>query len=396
MRTSGNRRDAALMDEIYSDPARAAKAMTYRVYVDGEPVRVTSARAFSAADAPAVGLDCSLPWPLDPTSERKEAKVELFIEGIRWTDYTGTVVKLTEDESGSFGASTAGYYQGGEDSVKFGEEKSYSAEPSAALLDMLRRLPYRRVMVPHIPLPLFVREGPDVYPLMAPVGEGIDAVEGVAGVVQKDTFLDEARVFPAPSIGGITSSEEPVRWTVGREITEFSADLKNNARFRDVGMVRQLPTGKYEELVTPRPEVRYAPGIEPPPINTTFYEELPEDSATLDARSRAASVAGALSFGGEHQVSFTTPFIDPRIEDYDMRDILRHNYATNVSTLYRVLIESQDRDYALSQASYSGTGVILERKKVSPIPSVTRRSIENSTPFPSESLMPSESLFPVG
>ena len=366
MRYPDNTRDAELFDEIYSDRKRAAKAMRYTVYVDDEPVRVLSARAFSASDAPAVALDATLPWPLHYTKERKSVRVELSIEGRPWIDYEGILQTLGEDEGGggSFGASTAGYYQGGEDSIKFNKETSYAMAPNRAIHDMLSRFPYNRIKNnSSITQPDFIRTGPDAYPLMAPVGEAIANVEEEAGVIQKDSFLNEANVFASPSIGGIVAGDDSVTWRVGEEIESFSADLANSARFFDVGVTRQeAATGDYISLVTPRPRVRYPAGVEPPPENTTWWEEISEETdATVDARSLAFSISAALSFGGEYTVSFTTPFIDPRIEDYDVRNVIRHNYETNMTTFYKVLIESQARDYTAGKATYTGMGVILER-----------------------------------
>lgn len=372
MRQPDNQRDRELFDEIFSDRDRAAEAITYTLRVDGQPVGTTALRTFTEGENPAVGLDGATPSPLPPAAERKEARVVLRVEGREWLDYQGRVLTIGEDDAGSgnVGGSTAGYWQGGDDAIRFGAFPStpYADTPGAALSDMLRRFPYHGVRVPKISVPLFVRQGADAYPPIAAVGEGIEAVCSEARVAQRDSFLDVAGVFPKPSLGGIVSGQGPrsgsaTRWRVGREVAAFSASLKNSARYRDVDVVRLLADGTYLRLLKDPVPVRYPPGVGPPPSGTTLYEELSDDTEedTANAKFLGLSVAGVLSRGGEHAVTITTPFIDPRIEDYDVREVENVNRQTSVTTLWRVLIESQERDYAGGSATYSGTGVILSR-----------------------------------
>ncbi len=358
MRQPDNRQDRDLFDEVFSDRDRAAEAVTYSLVVDGRPVPTTALRVFTETGNPAVGLDGTTPSPLDPRVERKEARVTLRVEGREWLDYRGRVISVGDEGTGTVGASTSGYWQGGEDAVRFGAFAGtpYSHTPSAALSDMLRRLPYRRIRVPDVRAPLFVRQGPDAYPPTAAVGEGIAEVEEEARLVQRDSFLDSARVFPRPSLGGMASGSQG-RWRVGREVSSFSATLKNSARWREVDVISPLPDGTYVSLLRDPVPVRYPPGVAPPPVGTTRYEEMP-DPSTGNAKDLGLSVAFLL-YPGEHDVSMTTPFIDPRIEDFDVREVERLDPETGITTLWRVLIESQERDYAGGTASYRGVGAML-------------------------------------
>jgi hypothetical protein len=303
------------------------------------------------------------------------------------------ILNENEDGSGSFGASTPGYYQGGDDAIKFGANKEYNTTPQKAMRDMLKRLPYKHIEVAPIKNPKFKRVKEDAFPLVAAVGEGIEAVEEVAGMVQKDSFVGGAYAIPIPKLGGISSHRRDPSdvdmWQVGEHVYGFSAVLKNSARFYDVGIVAQdEETGVLRELVKPRPKVRYFPGVSPPPRHCTYYEEISDD-ATLRTknqravRQRAQSLAAAFSFGGEHTCTFTTPFIDPRIEDFDVKEIRHHNYETGLTTHWRVLIEGQVRDYVNNTVQFTGTGLILRRRgKAQKKPKVPARARRGTRELP--------------
>lgn len=364
MRHPDNRRDADLFEEIFSDPHRAAQALLWTLTIDGEPQVATDLRAYSEVGNPAFALEGSTPTPLDYRLERKRANVDLLIEGRPWREYRGRVVDIGEDEdgSGTFGAATAGYYQGAEDSIKFNTRTTFADRPDAAYRKMLAKFPYRRRKVPAIAGPDFIRQGEEAYHQDNPIGEAIDALEEESATVQIDRPLDVAEVLSRPNMGGVAVQRDVRRWTVGREVSSFSAQKKAATAYYDVGVLRILG-GSRESLVNPRPRVRYPAGVEPPPVDVTYWHTISEESGerTSDARKIANTLLTVFRYG-EHDVTFTTPFIDPRVEDYDVREVVRMNHETGEETLFRVLIEAQERDYVNMEATYRGTGVIIARR----------------------------------
>lgn len=381
MRQPDNARDKRLFDAVFSDPRRAKNAVTHSLTIAGRPVRTSSLRAFTQKDAPAVALEGATPERITRLDERRRVRVDLLVEGRPWREYEGRLIKFSDSDesgagtaggSGAFGASTSGYWQGGEDAVRFNERKAYTGRPDAALMDMLARLPYRGIKVPEIPGPDFVKTGENRYPPTSAVGEGIDHVEAEARVVQRDTFLDRAGVYPRPSLGVALGAGASLarKWRVGREVSAFAAVPRNSARFRDVGVVRLLASGAYESLLgydekgRPRTiEVRYPPGVEPPPRGTTYYETISAESGerTQNGRTLGLSIAGAL-YPGEFDVTIETPYVDPRIEDFDRLEVERTDPRTGETRVYRCLIEAQERLYDVPKAVYACTGAIVGRR----------------------------------
>lgn len=366
MRAPDDPGDAAQMVDIYDDPGRAADAVSAALYLDGDRFRVTALTAASVADAPAVALEATLPTMPSLKLIRREAKVRLRIEGIVWEDYVGTVMKLGQNDDGSCAltASTPGYWQGGDDGIKFNATTAYSHRPHNAMEDMLKRFPYKRLIIPAISGPLYVRQGPLAWPPVALVGEAIDDLELKAGVVQRDNWLSEAYTRTVPSLGTIVTGS-PIHWRKGEHVSAFEHELKEGGQFYDVGVVRQnRVTGEYEQLVKPRVRVRYDPGVAPPPQDATYYEEITEgedaEQEVVDAREKAVQLAATFSFGGPRDCTFLTPFLDPRVEDYDVRDVTVVDYETQIVTRHRVMIEAQSRDYLGMGVSYTGTGAIMD------------------------------------
>jgi hypothetical protein len=412
------------MARIYEDPRTASRSLGHTLYAGGEPMVTSTLRAYSDPEAPAVVLEATLPWPADPTLVGLGARVVLRIGPlVRWVDYTGEIVSVSEqpDGTGLLVASTAGFYQGGDTAIRFNgnEPTEYSTTPQEALEDMLGRFPYTRVRVPNVRSPAFVRVGEQAYPIVADVGSAIADVEEAARLKQKDTFLNEAIVQRRPTVGSITAQEGSDIWHVGREVAEFSADPRADSRFFSVAMVQQNPiTGEYARVVPEDAKIRYQKPHMAPSRGVVFYEEMtpetdPVTGAAIagefvdDARSLQAQIAISLGLGGEHSVQAVVPYVDPRIEDLDSRDIIKVNRETGVLTRWRTTIEAQERNYTENTATYTMAAIALYSRKPgedSPdFPTFPDEAPPTSTPdepeppealYPSDTLYPSETLVP--
>lgn len=399
------------MAAIYDDPRTAGQFVHHTLYVGDEPIITSALRAYSADDAPAVVLEGTTPTPLAPTAVGRPARVVLTIGGsVRWVDYIGEVVSVTEEEdgSGTFAASTAGYYQGGDTTIKFGAKTEYNHTPQGALYDMLRRLPYNRLAIPPILKPRFVRQAEEAFPMVAEVGVGVAAVEEEARLVQKDTFLNEAIAHKLPSVGTLSSQQPTAVWHVGRDIAAWSATPEGASRYYDVAVVRQDPvTGDYQRLVRQNTRIRYDKPWMAPPEGTTFYEELStdeEDRRQEHAERTQAQIAVSMGYGGQHTGVAVTPYIDPRIEDYDGRDVVNFDREAGVTTRWRTTVRSQERNYTENTATYTTFALILSRKVRSddaPIfpqqaPAPTAPPLPSAPLTPSDVLTPSDILVPSG
>lgn len=407
MRLAPTASERSEMERIYSDPRSASRAAVgAALYVGNDPVLTSTLRAYSDAEAPAVVLEATLPSPIPPTVVGLPARVVLRIAGtIRWVDYLGEVVAVGEnpDGSGTLAAATAGYYQGGDTAIKFAgtSPTEYATTPDEALFDMLSRMPYNRIRVPQIKRPFFLRQGETAYPIVADVGSAIEELEGEARVKQKDTFLNEAIVKGRPTIGSVTAERSGTAWVVGREISEFSADPNGSSRFYSVAMVYQNPeTGEYERLVREDARIRYeAPHMAPPRDVVYFEEMVPETNPVTgsstgefeeNAANLQAQIAISLGLGGEHSISAVVPYIDPRIEDFDGRDIVKRDNETGIVTRWRATILAQERNYTQNTTTYTAVAVALFRRKPldDPLPSFP----DSGRPAPQDSEEPAGPL----
>lgn len=368
MRHPDNPREAELFDAIFADRDRAVQAVRYRLKVGGRPLVPSFVSASRDGGAPAVVLDAALPTPLPRRFKRRPVFVDLSVEGVLWHDYRGTLHLLGENEdgSGTLGAATAGFYQGGDEAAtKFGKRTEYNMSRERALSDMLRRFPYDRISVP--PLPgRFVRQGADAFQMVVPVGEGVEAVATEAGIEQFDTPLNEARVAPLTTISSIVGSGPLPRLRVGREVSGFSANSRSQAEFSDVDVVAVDPAGNYVSVLKNPIEVRYPPGVTPPPPGSTHYEEVREGEDVDEARARGAALARSFGFGGEWEGSITLPYIDPRIEDFDEYEVRRRNYETRAEEIFRCRIVAQSRDYVEGSMTLAWAGAMAWQEPVRP------------------------------
>lgn len=369
----------ALFDEVYADPQRAAMATEHTLTVADETFLAEDLRSFSRSSSQtgegkgagaARAIAGKFTSPLSARHEGRRVRVMTYVEGVPFPSYVGwCLTRENDSEAGySFGGSTSGYWQNGDDAVRFNAQTSYpSWPPSYAAWDMMRRLPYDRIAIPSVERPEFDRTGSDAFSPLAAIGEGLGAIEEMCGLTFRDNAVDWGMGYVRPTLAAPTP---PVAsWRLGEHLSSLKARRKNAARFRDVAIVRQLQSGEYVDLVKPRPEVRYAPGVAPPPVGTTYYELIPEDEVEdpaadfyFGAESRAFVLVQTLGMG-TFDMEVSTVFFDPRVEDYDIIECVEEDHATGIYYRYRMLIESSDSDHGASAATYRGTGALVEMRE---------------------------------
>lgn len=350
-------------------------ATEHTLTIADEPFLAEDLRSFSRSSSQtgegkgagaARAISGKLTEALAERHEGRRVRVDVFVEGVRYRDYFGWCLTHENDsESGySFGGATSGYWQNGDDAVRFNVKTSYpNWPPSQAAWDMMRRLPYERIAIPPVTLPEFDRVGPDAFSPRAAIGEGLGAIEEVSGLKFRDNGADWGMGYVRPTLAAPVN---PVAtWRLGEHLFSLKAKRANASRFRDIAIVRQLPDGTYEDLVTPRPEVRYG-AASPPPVGTTKYELVPEDEVLnptddfyFGAQSRAFVLVQTLA-RGQYDMEVQTVFLDPRIEDFDIIECSYEDYVSRTFYRYRMLIESHDHDYITNTATYRGTGALVE------------------------------------
>lgn len=371
MRQPYRRAERDLMDQVFADPERAAMATVHQLTIAGEPVIATGLRTSSRSDGASRVVEGSPTEALRRRHIGKRIKIDTFIEGVvRYRSYWGWCLTAENDTEGtrSFGGATSGYWQEGDDAVRFNAVTSYpNFPPSYAAWDMLRRLPYERIAIAPVTTPAFNKVGPEAIKPQQALGEGLQEIEATSGLKIRDTSQDWAVGHHRPSLA---SAGGPVAtWTLGTHLSSLRATRVSAGRFYDVAIVRQMPDGSYLELVTPRPLVRYHPDEQPPPVNTTFYEEMTGDPNDVEqawgAQSRAFVLVQALGKGA-FDMEVQTTFLDPRIEDFDVIDAVYNDWATGRYERYRMLIESHDEDEEANSGIYRGPGALVEERE--PVP----------------------------
>jgi hypothetical protein len=360
-----------LMDEVYADPVRAALATEHTLTIADEPFTAEGLRSFSSNDGAARAIEGSLTAAVRDRHIGRRVRVDVFVEGVRYKAYWGwclTNEDITEEDDSlvhTFGGATSGYWQNGDDAVRFNTPTSYPGwPPSRVGWDLMRRLPYERIAIPPVNKPEFNRVGADKFSPLAAIGEGLGAIEEQSSLRFRDNGADWGMGYVRPTLA---SPVDPVaNWRYGEHLVSLTATRRNTARYFDVAIVRQLSDGSYEDLVTPRPQIRYKPGIAPPPVGTTYYEVMPDEDAVAPdseyyygAQSRAFVLTQSLG-AGEYDMEVTTIFLDPRIEDYDIINATYEDWDTGALYRYRMLILSHDQDYTGSTATYRGIGALVD------------------------------------
>ncbi len=357
-----------LFDEVFADPVRAASATRYTLSLAGEPHEASALRDFSSSDGAARAVEGTVTAPIDERAEGHRVRVDVFVEDVRYLSYWGHLLTWSNAGAGggehAFGGATSGYWQNGDDCVRFNATTEYPGwPPGRAALDMLRRLPYERISVAPVEYPRLRRTGENAFLATAAIGEGLGAIEESTGMRFRDNGLDWGVGHVRPTLAA--PSRAAATWELGVHLSSLELTRRNAGRYRDVAVVRSMADGSYEDMVKPRPSVRYRRGVKPPPPGTTYYEEVTdeaEESQTYwSAQSRAFTLVQLLG-NGEYDAAATTVFLDPRIEDFDVLEVRERDHDTGVLRRYRMLVESHDRDYVAGTATYRGTAALIEER----------------------------------
>lgn len=312
-------------------------------------------------DSIAVALEAELSGALNPKTKGEDVTVDVVVAGIPTRRFTGRAHKpVSSGSSSKLLSNTAGWWAGGESSVKLGRLRFFAGySPKRAAEEMLLRLPYTGdVDVEETAQETFARGAVEPFLKTDETKGVLDAVTDETMVVFKDHRLNGVRGAvprPAPLSGDVV-------WTfvVGRDCgpDAFSYSPETN-EYRDVLAYRIRADGTVEDMA-------YAeiPGSTAPegatyliPIET----EGPEGYA--EARQKVNEAATNLVHG-ESGWSLDLPWIHVLLEEDDVVEVLEPTEDESDLILRRWLCRVDlIKDDAFEKAqTLSGLGTYREER----------------------------------
>lgn len=331
-------------------------------------------------DAPGQLLEATLKGI--PTSVKLEGQrvfVDLYIDGIRYRDFTGKVAYArTRGGETTLRAGTGGRFR---ERVKLLERKEFlGVYPSTAAYDVLSRLPYERYEVPRVDKPLIYRT----------VENGIDSryddLDSVATVLDDIEEYANLRVLDDELNTAVGYTKDPLAETapvkaliVGEDIEDFEADTPEE-RYSEVLVYERVDGAMVKLAAAP---VEYPDPAMQPPAGAILEIESTDTSVNKVANAKARAIREAEKLRYEEgEVKFTTLYIDPRLVRTKTVIVSRLDYSSGIISRYIVTFHTHWRDPKRKTCEYSGIGKRIatihpDRPKVGTI----RRSDSVGTPL---------------
>lgn len=310
---------AAVEAALRSDNPAARTEWEFWVGPRNLDARVEALSYGREGDSIAVALEAELAGALNPQTKGEDITVDVVVAGVPTRRFTGRAHKpVSSGSSSKLLANTAGWWAGGESSVKLGRLRSFAGySPKRAAEEMLLRLPYTGdVDVEETAQQTFARGALEAFLRTDETKDVLDAVTDETMVIFKDHRLNGVRGAvprPAPLSGDVV-------WTfvVGRDCDPeaFSYSPETN-EYRDVLAYRIRVDGTVEDMA-------YAeiPGSTAPE-NATYLilieTEGPE--GYVEARQKVNEATTNLVHG-ESEWSLDLPWIHVLLEEDDVVEVL--------------------------------------------------------------------------
>lgn len=309
---------AAVEAALRSDNPAAQTEWEFWVGPRNLDARVEALSYGREGDSIAAALETELSGALNPKTKGENVTVDIVVAGIPTRRFTGEAHKPTNSGSSSkLLANTAGWWAGGESSVKLGRLRSFTGySPKRAAEEMLLGLPYRGdVDIEETAQQTFKRGAFEAFLRTDETKDVLDAVTAETMVIFKDHRLNGVRGAvprPAPLAGDVV-------WTfvVGRDcdLEAFSYSPETN-EYRDVLAYREVD-GTVEDMA-------YAeiPGSTAPE-NATYLIPIETEGpeAYAEARQKVNEATTNL-IHGESEWSLDLPWIHVLLEEDDVVEVL--------------------------------------------------------------------------